>query len=115
MSSDGRDLRDESRGSQRLEAVALAYGSGEDAPRVVARGYGLMAERIIEEARRHGVFVHDAPELVDLLMQLDLDQRIPLSLYQAIAELLAWVHSVRGSSPEPQPPVAEFQDTSDPG
>lgn len=87
----------------RREAVALAYGTGDEAPRVVARGYGLMAERIIEEARRNGVFVHDAPELMDLLMQLDLDQRIPLSLYQAIAELLAWVHSVRDTEPASPP------------
>lgn len=91
----------------RREAVALAYGAGDEAPRVVARGYGLMAERIIEEARRNGVFVHDAPELMDLLMQLDLDQRIPLSLYQAIAELLAWVHSVRDTSPAPPPADAD--------
>lgn len=81
----------------RREAVALAYEPGEDAPRVVARGYGLVAERIIEEAGRNGVFVHDAPELVELLMQLDLDQKIPLSLYQVIAELLAWIHSVSDS------------------
>ena len=98
---------------QRREAVALAYGSGDEAPRVVARGYGRMAERIIEEARRNGVFVHDAPELMDLLMQLDLDQRIPLSLYQAIAELLAWVHSVRDASDVSVSPPEESQHVDD--
>ena len=100
--------------SSRREAVALAYGSGDDAPRVVARGYGRMAERIIEEARRNGVFVHDAPELVDLLMQLDLDQQIPLSLYQAIAELLAWVHSVRDLPDVSPSPLAQAPGSDDP-
>lgn len=99
---------------QRREAVALAYGSGDEAPRVVARGYGLVAERIIEEARRNGVFVHDAPELMDLLMQLDLDQRIPLPLYQAIAELLAWVHSVRDTDPVVPSSLVDSQDADDP-
>ncbi len=77
----------------RRQAVALAYQEGE-APRVLARGYGDLAERIIAEARHQGVFVHDAPELVGLLMQLDLDQRIPPRLYQVIAELLVWLHDL---------------------
>ena len=51
-------------------------------------------ERIIAEARRQDVFVHDAPELVGLLMQLDLDQRIPVRLYQVIAELLVWLQAM---------------------
>jgi len=79
----------------RRQAVALAYQDGE-APRVVARGYGDLAERIIAEARCQGVFVHDAPELVGLLMQLDLDQRVPPRLYQVIAELLVWLHGMEG-------------------
>ncbi|WP_101676076.1 EscU/YscU/HrcU family type III secretion system export apparatus switch protein [Alloalcanivorax mobilis] len=79
----------------RRRAVAMAYGEGDNAPRVVAKGYGELAERIIAEARQKGVYVHDAPELVALLMQLDLDQRIPTSLYQVIAELLVWVGDLR--------------------
>uniref|UniRef100_UPI003567D7F8 EscU/YscU/HrcU family type III secretion system export apparatus switch protein n=1 Tax=Halomonas campaniensis TaxID=213554 RepID=UPI003567D7F8 len=49
---------------QRRRAVALAYRDGDDAPRVVAKGYGEIAERIMAEARRQGIHVHDAPELV---------------------------------------------------
>ncbi|XKE45416.1 EscU/YscU/HrcU family type III secretion system export apparatus switch protein [Halomonas organivorans] len=78
----------------RRQAVALAYQEGEGAPRVVAQGYGELAERIVEEARRQGVHVHDAPELVGLLMQLDLDEEIPPRLYQVIAELLVWIREV---------------------
>jgi flagellar biosynthesis protein len=76
----------------RPAAVALAYGDGAAAPCVVARGRGLIAQAIIEKAREHGVYVHESPELVALLMQVDLDQQIPPALYVAVAELLAWVY-----------------------
>lgn len=73
-------------------AVALAYSQTDAAPRVVAKGRGLIAEQIISRAREHGVYVHESPELVSLLMQIDLDQRIPPQLYIAVAELLAWLY-----------------------
>jgi flagellar biosynthesis protein len=56
-------------------AVALAYQSGTPAPKVVAKGSGLIAEQIISTAREHGVFVHESKELVALLMDVDLDRR----------------------------------------
>ena len=76
----------------RQEAVALAYSTADKAPRVVAKGRGLIAEQIIARAREHGVFVHESPELLALLMQVDLDARIPSQLYVAVAELLAWIY-----------------------
>ncbi|MFG6665510.1 EscU/YscU/HrcU family type III secretion system export apparatus switch protein [Halomonas sp. HNIBRBA4712] len=76
---------------RRRQAVALAYQENDQAPRVVAKGYGELAERIMAEAARQGIYVHDAPELVALLMQLNLDSEIPASLYQVVAELLVWV------------------------
>lgn len=82
------------RGDGRRRAVALAYRDGDDAPRVLARGYGELAERIIAEAQRRDIFIHDAPELVALLMRLDVDERIPPALYQVIAELLVWVRDL---------------------
>jgi flagellar biosynthesis protein len=75
-------------------AVALAYQTGDLAPKVVARGRGLIAEQIIERAREHGVFVHESKELVALLMQVDLDKHIPPALYRAVAELLAWLYHI---------------------
>lgn len=75
-------------------AVALAYQTGDTAPRVVAKGRGLIAEQIIERAREHGVFVHESKELVALLMQVELDDRIPPALYRAVAELLAWLYRI---------------------
>ncbi len=79
------------------EAVALTYAAGDSAPRVVAKGRGFIANEIIERAREAGVFVHESPELVALLMQVDLDERIPPQLYVAVAELLAWLYSVEQS------------------
>lgn len=84
---------------KRRRAVAIAYREGDTAPRVAAKGYGEVAEQIIERARQQDIFVHDAPELVALLMQLDLDQRIPPALYQVIAELLVWVYELETPTP----------------
>ncbi|MCT8469854.1 EscU/YscU/HrcU family type III secretion system export apparatus switch protein [Chromohalobacter canadensis] len=79
---------------ERRRAVALAYQDPSAAPVVVAKGYGDLAERIVSTAKNDGIFVHDAPELVALLMQVDLDAQIPPMLYQVIAELLAWVYDL---------------------
>lgn len=86
----------------RQEAVALAYSAADSAPRVVAKGRGLIAEEIIARAHEHGVFVHESPEMVALLMQVDLDQRIPPQLYVAVAELLAWLYRMEHGLTPPQ-------------
>jgi flagellar biosynthesis protein len=75
-------------------AVALAYAPGDAAPRVVAKGRGLIAEAIINRAHEHGIYVHESPELVSLLLQVDVDERIPPQLYIAVAELLAWLYNL---------------------
>lgn len=96
------DARPDARG----EAVALAYNAGEAAPRVVAKGRGVVAREIIERAREAGVYVHESPELVSLLMQVDLDARIPPQLYVAVAELLAWLYRVEQGAEAGNAPVA---------
>lgn len=78
-------------------AVALAYQSGDSAPRVVAKGRGMIAEQIIERAKEHGVAVHESKELVALLLQVELDEHIPPALYRAVAELLAWLYRVEAA------------------
>ncbi|MGY8525665.1 EscU/YscU/HrcU family type III secretion system export apparatus switch protein [Paracidovorax citrulli] len=80
-------------------AVALSYRQHESgAPRVVAKGYGVIAESIIARAKESGVYVHDSPTLVNLLMQVDLDSQIPPQLYTAVAELLAWLHRLEADT-----------------
>ena len=89
----------------RAEAVALAYNAGQSAPTVVAKGRGLIAAEIISRAKEAGVFVHESPELVALLMQVDLDARIPPELYVAVAELLAWIYRLENGQPAPTAPI----------
>lgn len=87
-------------------AVALAYREGQPAPQVVAKGHGLIAEAIIARARDCGIYVHESPELVSLLMKVDLDEHIPPQLYVAVAELLAWLYRLERANlrqPNPEP------------
>ncbi|HEX2519278.1 MAG TPA: EscU/YscU/HrcU family type III secretion system export apparatus switch protein [Castellaniella sp.] len=92
----------------RTSAVAIAYDHSDQAPRVVAKGYGTLADTIVQTAREHGLYVHESPELVGLLMQVDLDAHIPPQLYVAIAELLAWLYALDSDqelvrrSPDPE-------------
>jgi flagellar biosynthesis protein len=86
------------------EAIALAYRQTDAAPRVVARGKGLIAEEIIARAREHGVYVHESPELVALLTQVDIDEHIPPQLYMAVAELLAWLYRIENGDSGAAPP-----------
>jgi flagellar biosynthesis protein len=77
---------------ERQRAVALSYLDKTRAPVVVAKGYGVVAESIMREARENGLYVHASPALNKLLMQVDLDQQIPPQLYLAVAEVMAWIH-----------------------
>jgi flagellar biosynthesis protein len=91
---------------KRKSAIALAYQAGSAAPRVVAKGRGLIAQAIIERAREHGVYVHESEDLVGILMQVELDDDIPPQLYQAVAELLAWIYRLEREENPPISPVA---------
>lgn len=76
-------------------AVALKYRQAKDrAPRVVASGKGGVAKKIIELAREHGIYIHDDPDLVEVLSQLDLNEEIPPDLYIVVSELLAFVYAL---------------------
>lgn len=85
-----------------IKAVALEYDSSRHgAPIVSAKGRGLLAERIIEVARESGVPLYRDPDLTEVLMAVDLDDFIPGDLYQAVAEVLAFVYRLnqeRGES-----------------
>jgi flagellar biosynthesis protein len=77
----------------RCAAVALKYDAAtENAPKVIAKGRGLVAEKIMALAREQGIPMREDPDLVHLLTQIDLDQEIPPSLYKVVAELLAFVY-----------------------
>lgn len=93
---------------QRRSAIALAYDQqgGDSAPRVVAKGYGLIADMIVRRATEAGLYVHESPEMISLLMQVDLDSHIPPALYQAVAELLAWLYQLESAVGGAKAPAA---------
>jgi flagellar biosynthesis protein len=75
------------------KAVALTYeGEKDHAPRVVAKGSGNIADKIIEVAAQHDIPLYKDKNLVQVLEALDLDTEIPPELYQAVAEVLAFIY-----------------------
>lgn len=78
-------------------AVALHYDHV-DAPKVVAKGEGVIAEQIIAAAKEHGVFIKENPLLAEALGAVELDDEIPVELYMAVAEIIGFVLSVKGQA-----------------
>lgn len=77
------------------QAAALRYVQGKDAsPRLIAKGKGAVADRILEIARRNGIPIREDRELVQVLASLDLYQEIPPELYKAVAEILVFLYSL---------------------
>ena len=94
MTDDSSD-RDGSRGAPapRKRAVAMRYDDEADpVPRMVAKGEGPVAERIIDVARQQGITIYEDPDLIELLCKLDVDQMIPEKLFTAVAEVMAYVY-----------------------
>lgn len=76
-------------------ALALKYQPKSDsAPKVTAKGKGKVAEKIIEIAQKNNIHIHNDPDLVEILSQLDINDEIPSNLYIVAAELLAFVYSL---------------------
>ncbi|ACD66426.1 MAG TPA: flagellar biosynthesis protein FlhB [Sulfurihydrogenibium sp.] len=78
------------------KAVALRYERYRDsAPKVVAKGKGIIAERIIEVAKQHGVYLKEDPTLVEVLSGLELYEEIPEELYKVIAEIFVLIYQAK--------------------
>lgn len=79
--------------NKRKEAIALGYNENIDvAPKVLAKGKGIIAENIIEAARANDVPVQEDPSLVSLLSNLNINETIPEELYQVVAEVFAFIY-----------------------
>ena len=76
------------------QAIALSYDPAEDAPKVIASGRGLLAERIIEKANEYDVPVHRDDKLADTLSRLEIGDMIPPELYEVVAEILVFVDAM---------------------
>jgi flagellar biosynthesis protein len=81
--------------TKQIQAVALSYeASKQNAPKVVAKGKGNVANNIIEKAKKHQVPIQEDSSLVELLSQLQINEAIPEQLYDAVAEVFAFIYSV---------------------
>ena len=93
----------------RIEVVALRHDRrGPHAPRVVAKGRGETANRVLELARAHGIPVREDRDLLELLAALDVGDSIPTELFAAVAEVLAYLYRLNGdpSADESRPAPA---------
>lgn len=80
---------------KRKQAAALTYRDDtHNAPVVSAKGKGLVAEKIIQEAEQYKVPIMEDPSLVEILGELEINRAIPNELYQAVAEVFAFVYNV---------------------
>lgn len=79
----------------RKKAAAVRYNSSEDrAPKLVAKGKGTVAEKILEAAKEDGIPIKEDALLAEALSAIDLYQEIPSELYRAVAEILAFIYRV---------------------
>ena len=82
---------------QRL--IALKY-DGKTAPKVVAKGFGDLADELLAIAKEHDLLIHKDKELSNFLQHLDVGQEIPRELYVVIAELIAFAYILQGKFPD---------------
>ncbi|RHB51149.1 EscU/YscU/HrcU family type III secretion system export apparatus switch protein [Exiguobacterium sp. AM39-5BH] len=80
--------------TDRKQAIALSYEQSMESPRVVAKGGGLVAERMLALAQANGVPIHEDPALLSLLSALKIEEQIPEDLYQVIAELFVFLYQM---------------------
>jgi flagellar biosynthesis protein len=88
-------MGEKSSNTKSKKAAALKYNSTVDAaPKILASGKGLLAEKILEIAQKQNIAIYKDPPLVEALVQLDVGQEIPPELYGAVAEILAFIYTV---------------------
>ncbi|WP_226665723.1 EscU/YscU/HrcU family type III secretion system export apparatus switch protein [Metabacillus litoralis] len=83
------------------QAIALKYNvDKEEAPLVIAKGQGLVADEILETAKKNQVHIQEDPALLELLSKLEIHQQIPEELYEAVAEIFAFVYKMESELQE---------------
>ena len=84
--------------SPKPQASALEYGLN-SAPVVTAKGEGELALDMMAQARRHGVYITQDPELLALLSRIKVDDEIPPELYTVVSVILSWVYWLKDMRP----------------
>lgn len=78
-------------GEEKKTAVALQYNPGEEAPKIIATGKGILAEKILNKAKENDVPVYEDEKLANTLSKLEIGDMIPSELYGVVAEILVFV------------------------
>jgi flagellar biosynthesis protein len=86
---------------QRTAALAPGAAQGMPLPYQSGLENRALAESILQRARRAGLYAHESPDLIALLMGVDLDRRVPRELYDTVAVLLLWLHALDAAHPPP--------------
>jgi len=76
------------------KAAALKYEKSKGAPRVIAKGKGLSAQKIIEIAKENNLPIRQDEDLVELLSKVELDKEVPENLYKAVAEVFSFIYKM---------------------
>ena len=76
------------------KAVALSYDKDETAPKVIAKGEGLIARNIIEKGLEENITIYEDGDLVDSLIGLEINDEIPVELYEVVAEIIFYVYNL---------------------
>ena len=91
-------MSDTPRKSENPHAVALHY-SGQGAPRVTAKGGGVIADEILRLARENNIPLYEDAQLASLLARIELGDEIPEKLYVAVAQVIAFAWRLNGRAP----------------
>ena len=81
----------EQKKKNKKQAIALSYDPVDDAPKVIASGTGVLAERIIEKAKEEDVPLYQDNQLAATLSKLEIGEMIPPELYEVVAQILVFV------------------------
>jgi len=76
------------------KAVALSYNSDDGAPKVIAKGLGLIAKSIVEKGIEENVAIYEDPNLINTLIGLEINEEIPEELYEVVAEIIFLVYNL---------------------
>ncbi|MFW5790172.1 MAG: EscU/YscU/HrcU family type III secretion system export apparatus switch protein [Halanaerobiaceae bacterium] len=77
------------------QAAALGYDLEKDsAPKILAKGKGDIAEKILKKAEEKNIPIQTDQDLVKTLLALEIGQEIPVELYEVVAEILAFIYSL---------------------
>ncbi|WP_457562532.1 EscU/YscU/HrcU family type III secretion system export apparatus switch protein [Caminibacter pacificus] len=81
--------------STNIKAVALKYKAYEDnAPKVVAKGKGVLAQKIIQKAKEYDVPLFQNEALADMLLSVEVGEEIPPKMYEAVIEVFVWLYNL---------------------